>query len=119
MVMISLKSTWLLFVDCPVFWNSVPQSRCYVIIRMAGPQNENRSGTKWHRYKNSPFSSFEGDGYYLGDAFWLAQYRDDLTPPPERRWQNQKVDYSVRLVFRFAKENAKMHRRPVNESGSE
>lgn len=62
---------------------------------------------KWRRYKNHPFPSFKEDGYFLEDAVWLAQFRDDLDPPTERRRENRKVSDCVKLIFRFAKEDAK------------
>lgn len=62
---------------------------------------------KWRRYKNNPYPSFKEDGYYLEDAVWLAQYRDDLDPPTQRRRENRKVGDFVKLIFRFAKEDAK------------
>ena len=62
---------------------------------------------KWQRYKNNPFPSFEEDGYYLEDAVWLSQFRDDFNPPTERRRENRKPGDHVKLVFRFAKETAK------------
>ena len=61
---------------------------------------------KWRTYKNHPFPSFKEDGFHLEDATWLAQFRDDLDPPTERRRKNRKVDDYVKLIFRFAKENA-------------
>lgn len=61
---------------------------------------------KWRRYKNNPFPSFKEDGYYLEDAVWLAQFRDDLSPPSERRRENRKVGDYVKLIFRFAREDA-------------
>lgn len=62
---------------------------------------------KWRRYKNHPFPSFQEDGYYLEDAVWMAQFRDDLSPPTKRRRENRKVGDYVKLLFRFAKEDAK------------
>jgi hypothetical protein len=61
---------------------------------------------KWKRIKHHPFPSFDEDGYYLEDAVELAEQRDDLTPPSKRRRENCKVGDSVKLLFRFAKEDA-------------
>jgi Domain of unknown function (DUF4262) len=61
---------------------------------------------KWKRLKHHPFPSFDEDGYYLEDAVELAEHRDDLKPPSKRRRENCKVGDSVKLLFRFAKEDS-------------
>jgi hypothetical protein len=61
---------------------------------------------KWKRFKYHPFPSFVEDGYYLENTVELAEHRDDLKPPSKRRRENCKVDDSVKLLFRFAKEDA-------------
>ena len=45
-------------------------------------------------------------GYYLEDAVELAEQRDDLSPPSKRKRENCKVGDSVKLLFRFAAEDA-------------
>lgn len=61
---------------------------------------------KWKRFKYHPFPSFDEDGYYLDDAVVLSNLRDDLKPPSKRRRENCKVGDSVKLLFRFAKEDS-------------
>ena len=61
---------------------------------------------KWKRLKQHPFPSFDEVGYYLEDAVELAEQRDDLSPPSKRRRENCKVGDSVKLLFRFAAEDA-------------
>jgi hypothetical protein len=61
---------------------------------------------KWKRIKHHPFPSYDEDGYYLDDAIELAKHREDLTPPSERRRENCKIGDSVKLLFRFANEDA-------------
>lgn len=61
---------------------------------------------KWKRLKHHPFPSFDEVGYYLEDAVELAEHRDDLKPPSKRRRENCKVGDSVKLLFRFAAEDA-------------
>ena len=61
---------------------------------------------KWKRIKHHPFPSFDEDGYYLEDAVLLSEHRDDLKPPSKRRRENCKVGDSVKLLFRFAAEDA-------------
>jgi hypothetical protein len=61
---------------------------------------------KWKLIKYHPFPSFDEDGYYLDDAIELAEHRDDLNPPSKRRRENCKVGDRVKLLFRFAKEDA-------------
>jgi hypothetical protein len=60
----------------------------------------------WVREKNNPFPTYEEDGYYLEDALWMSQYRDDVNPPPEEVRNNLAVDTYVKLLFRFAAEDA-------------
>lgn len=44
--------------------------------------------------------------HYLEDVVELAKHRDDLSPPSERRRGNCKVGDRVKLLFRFAAEDA-------------
>jgi hypothetical protein len=60
----------------------------------------------WTREKNNPFPTHEESGYYLEDAVWMAQYRADVNPPPEDVRNNLPVGTYVKLLFRFAAENA-------------
>jgi hypothetical protein len=65
------------------------------------------SATKpWKRQKNHPFPTYSENGYYLEDAIWMAQYRDDVRPPSEELRGNLKVGTYVKLLFRFAAEDA-------------
>ncbi|GAB5406361.1 MAG: hypothetical protein Aurels2KO_45920 [Aureliella sp.] len=60
----------------------------------------------WRRDKNNPFPTYEEHGYYLEDALWMAEYRDDVNPPPEDIRENLEVGSHVKLLFRFADEDA-------------
>jgi hypothetical protein len=60
----------------------------------------------WTRKKNNPFPTFEENGYYLEDAVWMSQYRDDVNPPAAKIRENLAVGTYVKLLFRFAAENA-------------
>lgn len=58
----------------------------------------------WRRLKNTPFPSFSENGYYLEDAAWLSEYRDDVNPPSEDELEHLDVGDFVKLIFRFADE---------------
>lgn len=60
----------------------------------------------WVREKNHPFPTFEEDGYYLEDAVWMSQYRDDVNPPAEEIRNSLTVGTYAKLIFRFAAEDA-------------
>lgn len=60
----------------------------------------------WIREKNNPFPTFAENGYYLEDAVWMSQHRDDLDPPDEEVRNNLEVGLYVKLLFRFAAEDA-------------
>ena len=60
----------------------------------------------WAREKNNPFPTFTENGYYLEDAVWTAQYRDDVNPPAEEIRDNLTVGTYVKLLFRFQAEDA-------------
>src|SRR5262249_23086991 len=60
----------------------------------------------WVREKNNPFPTYEENGYYLEDAVWMSQYRDDVNPPAEEVRNNLAVGTYVKLLFRFAAEMA-------------
>lgn len=62
--------------------------------------------SRWAREKNNPFPTYEENGYYLEDAVWVSQYRDDVNPPAEEIRNNLAVGTYVKLLFRFAAENA-------------
>lgn len=68
--------------------------------------NRSTPGSKWVRKKNNPFPTFSEHGYYLEDAVWVSQYRDDVSPPPENVRNDLSVGMYVKLLFRFAGENA-------------
>lgn len=63
----------------------------------------------WIREKNNPFPTYEEDGYYLEDAVWMSQYRDDVNPPAEEVRNSLTVGTYVKLLFRFASETAARH----------
>ena len=60
----------------------------------------------WKRQKNHPFAMYSENGYYLEDAIWMTQYRDDVRPPSEELRGNLEVGTYVKLLFRFAAEDA-------------
>lgn len=63
----------------------------------------------WVREKNNPFPTFQESGYYLEDAVWMSQHRNDVNPPPEEIRTNLLVGTFVKLMFRFAAEMADRH----------
>ena len=63
----------------------------------------------WSREKNNPFPTCEENGYYLEDAVWMSQCRDDVNPPPEEIRDNLSVGTYVKLLFRFAAEEDNRH----------
>jgi len=63
-------------------------------------------GEQWARAKNNPFPTHEENGYYLEDAVWMSQFRDDVSPPPEDSRNNLTTGAYVKLLFRFAAGNA-------------
>jgi hypothetical protein len=63
----------------------------------------------WAREKNNPFPTYEGNGYYLEDAVWVSQYRDNVKPPAAEIRDDLAVGTYVKLIFRFAAENADRH----------
>jgi hypothetical protein len=65
--------------------------------------------SRWVREKNNPFPTYEENGYYLEDAVWMSQYRDDVKPPAEEIRNNLTVGAYVKLLFRFASEKADRH----------
>lgn len=62
--------------------------------------------SSWTREKNNPFPTYVENGYYLEDAVWLSQYRDDVDLPPAALRNNLSVCTYVKLLFRFAFEDA-------------
>ncbi len=60
----------------------------------------------WVRENSNPFPEFAENGYYLEDAVWIAQFRDDLNPPGEDVRENLSVGDYAKLLFRFADEGA-------------
>ena len=60
----------------------------------------------WVSEKDNPFPTHAENGYYLEDAVWTAQYRDDVDPPAEEFRDNLSVGQYVKLLFRFAAEDA-------------
>ncbi len=61
---------------------------------------------RWKRFNNTPFPSFSENGFYLEDAVWLSEYRDDISPPSEEAREGLDVGDIVKLIFRFADENS-------------
>lgn len=60
----------------------------------------------WTRAKNHPFPLYEENGFYVEDAVWMSQFRDDVDPPPENVRNSLPVGTYVKLLFRFAGEKA-------------
>jgi len=61
----------------------------------------------WIRHKNHPYPTFAENGYYLEDAVWLSGYLPDIHPPPEEAREELGPNQLVKLIFRFAGEDAK------------
>src|SRR6516164_8705861 len=51
----------------------------------------------WAREKNNPFPTYDENGYYLEDAVWMSQYRDDVNLPAEEIRGNLAVGTYVKL----------------------
>lgn len=60
----------------------------------------------WRRFKNTLFPSFDEDGFFLEDAVCLAESRTDLNPPGDDELDELQPDDFVKLIFRFAAEDA-------------
>jgi hypothetical protein len=69
----------------------------------------NSVGAPWVREKNNSFPTYDENGYYLEDAVWMSRHRDDVNPPPEEIRDSLAVGTYVKLIFRFAAENADRH----------
>jgi hypothetical protein len=61
---------------------------------------------QWTRFLDHPFPTFAENGYYLEDAVWLSQTLKDIVPPDAHVRENLVVGQYVKLVFRFAAEDA-------------
>lgn len=61
--------------------------------------------TPWSREKNNLFPIYGENGFYLEDAEWISQYRDDVSPPQDVR-NSLPVGSYAKLLFRFAAETA-------------
>lgn len=87
--MIALDSTLASLHDLPYGWRAA------------------RTNVKspWLREKNNPFPTYAENGYYLEDAVWMAQYRDDIVPPSEEERNAIPFGTYVKLLFRFAPED--------------
>lgn len=83
--MLTLDATIAELCDLPYGWKAVRD-------RVASP---------WRRVKNHPFPTFAENGYYLEDAVWMAQYRDDVRPPPAETRENLEIGMHAKLLFRF------------------
>lgn len=59
---------------------------------------------EWTIEKNHPFPEFDVDGFYLENADWIAQYKDDVNPPPIEKRENLLLNQSCKLIFRFRHE---------------
>ena len=66
-----------------------------------------RTSEPWERFKNNSFPSYSEDGYYLEDAHWLSEFMTDINPPDEEQRETLSPGQYVKLVFRFAAEDAK------------
>lgn len=60
----------------------------------------------WDRFKDNPFPTFADNGYYLEDALWLSKYLTDIQPPPAAVREHLDIASYVKIVFRFAPEDA-------------
>ncbi|OBV39313.1 hypothetical protein [Janthinobacterium psychrotolerans] len=66
----------------------------------------NDGARNWDRFKDHPFPTFADHGYYLEDAVWLARYLTDIQPPPAEVREHLGIACHVKIVFRFAPEEA-------------
>lgn len=55
---------------------------------------------------NYPFPRFANNGYYLEDAIWPPESLSDINPPDEDIRDDLEIGQRVKLVFRFAAEDA-------------
>ena len=60
----------------------------------------------WDFFRDNPFPTFEEQGYYLEDAVWLSQYLLEIQPPSRDLREDVPTGRYVKLVFRFAAEEA-------------
>lgn len=88
--MLKLDATMMVLHDLPYGWKAERQ----------------RQSSGWRRSKNHPFPTFAENGYYLEDAQCLSQYLPDIQPPAEEIRENVEPGEYVKLVFRFAAEDA-------------
>lgn len=61
---------------------------------------------QWKRFKNNPFPDYDANGYYLEDAEWLSRFLPDIIPPDSTAIEALSEGDYVKLVFRFAAEDA-------------
>lgn len=66
----------------------------------------NTPTTPWMRSRNNEYPEFSDAGFYLEDAIWVAESRDDIQPPDDSELEHLDVGKFVKLLFRFAAENA-------------
>jgi hypothetical protein len=88
--MIALDRSLTLLHDLPCGWRATRSS----------------VNASWTREKSHPFPTHAENGYYLEDAVWMSQYRDDVNPPAEEVRVGLTVGTYVKLLFRFAAEEA-------------
>lgn len=62
--------------------------------------------TAWVTEKNHPYPEFDTDGYYLEDADWVAEFKDDVNPPDPELRENLSVEHWCKLIFRFRHETS-------------
>ena len=56
--------------------------------------------------KEQPVPTYAENGYYLEDAVWISQYRDDVKPPSAEIRESLSSGTYVKLLFRFRAEDA-------------
>ena len=60
----------------------------------------------WVTEKNHPYPEFATDGYYLENADWMAQYKDDVNQPPLKQREDLLLEHWCKLIFRFRDEKS-------------
>ena len=66
--------------------------------------SRNSLESEWQIDKNHPFPTFADSGYYLENADWIAQYLDNVNPPPMDQREDLLLDHRCKLIFRFRDE---------------
>jgi hypothetical protein len=66
----------------------------------------NTPSTPWMRCRNNEYPEFQQNGFYLEDAVWVSMSIEDIQTPEEVDLLELDEGDVVKLLFRFAAENA-------------